>query len=69
MATHSRLLAWDNPMERGAWQGYSPWGRKESDTTERQQVVQVASSQEEKKTKIQTVNKYQMRLLPWWLSW
>ena len=69
MATHSRLLAWDSPMERGAWQGYSPWGRKESDTTERQQVVQVASSQEEKKTKIQTVNKYQMRLLPWWLSW
>ena len=22
------------PMDRGAWQGYSPWGRKESDTTE-----------------------------------
>ena len=21
-------------MDRGAWQGYSPWGRKESDTTE-----------------------------------
>ena len=69
MATHSRLLAWDNPMDRGVWQGYSPWGRKESDTTERQQMVQVASSREEKKTKIRTVNKYQMRLLPWWLSW
>ena len=26
----------DNPMGRGAWQlGYSPWVRKESDTTER----------------------------------
>ena len=25
----------ENPMDRGAWQGYSPWGRKESDTTER----------------------------------
>ena len=27
----------ENPMDRGAWQatvGYSPWGRKESDTTE-----------------------------------
>ena len=21
-------------MDRGAWQSYSPWGRKESDTTE-----------------------------------
>ena len=24
-----------NPMDRGAWQAYSPWGRKESGTTER----------------------------------
>ena len=24
---------WKNPMERGAWQA-SPWGHKESDTTE-----------------------------------
>ena len=23
-----------NPMDRGAWRGYSPWGCKESDTTE-----------------------------------
>ena len=22
-----------NPMDRGAWQGYSPWGQKQSDTT------------------------------------
>ena len=24
----------ENPMDRGAWQAYSPWGRKGSDTTE-----------------------------------
>ena len=24
----------ENPMDRGAWWGYSPWGHKESDTTE-----------------------------------
>ena len=24
----------ENSMNRGAWWGYSPWGRKESDTTE-----------------------------------
>ena len=24
----------ENSMDRGAWQSYSPWGRKESDTTE-----------------------------------
>ena len=26
---------WDNSMDRGAWQGYSPWSCKESDVTER----------------------------------
>ena len=25
----------ENPMDGGTWLGYSPWGRKESDTTER----------------------------------
>ena len=25
----------ENPMDRGAWQGYSPWGRRDSDLTER----------------------------------
>ena len=24
----------ENLMDRGAWQGYSPWGHKELDTTE-----------------------------------
>ena len=34
MATHSSILAWKIPMDRGAWLGYSPWGHKESDMTE-----------------------------------
>ena len=34
MATHSSILAWKIPMDRGAWLGYSPRGHKESDTTE-----------------------------------
>ena len=33
MATPSSAPAWRIPMDRGAW-GYSPWGWKESDTTE-----------------------------------
>ena len=37
MATHSSILAWKIPWteEPGRLQGYSPWGRKELDTTER----------------------------------
>ena len=31
MVTHSSILAWSIPMDRDP---YSPWGRKESDTTE-----------------------------------
>ena len=34
MATHSNILAWRIPMDRGAWQGYSLRGLKELDTTE-----------------------------------
>ena len=35
LTTHSSILAWRIPMDRGAWQGtYSPWGCKELDTTE-----------------------------------
>ena len=30
MATHSSVLAWETP-----WTGYSPWTRRESDTSER----------------------------------
>ena len=32
MATHSSIIAWRSPMNRGAWQ--APWGHKESDMTE-----------------------------------
>ena len=35
IATHSSILAWRIPIDRGARGGYSPWGCKESDTTER----------------------------------
>ena len=35
VATHSSILAIENPMDRGAWRGYSPWGLKESDMNER----------------------------------
>ena len=38
MATHSSILAWRIPMDRGACSPsglYSPWGHKESKTTER----------------------------------
>ena len=35
MATHSGILACEIPWTEGAWQGFSPLGRKESDVTER----------------------------------
>ena len=34
MATHSSILAWRIPMDRGAWRATVHGGRKESDTTE-----------------------------------
>ena len=34
MATHSSILAWRIPMDRGNLEGYSPLGHKEADTTE-----------------------------------
>ena len=34
VATHFSNLAWRIPMDRGAWQAYSPHGCRESDTTE-----------------------------------
>ena len=34
MATHSSILAWRMPWTESLV-GYSPWGRKELDTTER----------------------------------
>ena len=35
MATHSSILAWRIPWTEESLVGYSPWGHKESDTTER----------------------------------
>ena len=29
----------ENPMDGGGWWGYSPWGRKESDITYKQQQI------------------------------
>ena len=29
----------ENPINSGAWGGYSPWGHKESDTTEHTHVI------------------------------
>ena len=34
IATHSSILAWKSHGQRSL-EGYSPWGRKELDTTER----------------------------------
>ena len=34
MATHSGILAWTRGHGQRSLTGYSPWGRKESDTTE-----------------------------------
>ena len=34
MATHSSMLAWRIPWQRSL-AGYSPWGLRESDVTER----------------------------------
>ena len=35
MATHSSILAWKIPWTQEPGGLYSPWGHKESDTTER----------------------------------
>ena len=35
MATHSSILAWKKSHGQRSLVGYSPWGCKESDTTER----------------------------------
>ena len=33
MATHSSILAWRIPVDRGAWQAIQSMGSEESDTT------------------------------------
>ena len=39
MATHSSMLAWRTPRTEEPGSGHSPWGRKESDATERLDTV------------------------------
>ena len=36
MANHSAILAWKIPWMQESLAGYSPWGHKELDTTERE---------------------------------
>ena len=38
MATHTGILAWKIPWTEEPDRLYSPWGRKESDTTEQQSL-------------------------------
>ena len=40
MATHSGVLAWEIPQTERSLADYSPWGHKESDTTEHTQAHQ-----------------------------
>ena len=40
MATHSSILAWENLHGQRSLAGYSPWGRKESDTIRRLSTAQ-----------------------------
>ena len=40
MATHSSILAWRIPWTEESVGGYSPWGRKELDRTERLSLTQ-----------------------------
>ena len=54
MATHSSILAWRIPMDRGAWQATVHWGHKESDTTER-----LSKAQWSDQCGCTTSNKYQ----------
>ena len=39
IATHSSILAWRIPMDRGALVGYSSWLGKELDMTERLSIA------------------------------
>ena len=49
MATHSSILAWRTPMDRGAWlQDYSSQGCKQSNTTEATQHAHTMGQEEVK---------------------
>ena len=44
MTTHSSILAMENPHGQRRLVGYSPWGSKELDTTERLKTAQSKTS-------------------------
>ena len=44
MATHSSIFAWRIPMDKRSLADYSPWGPKESDTTEWLSVITMMAS-------------------------
>ena len=44
MTTHSNILAWRIPWAEAPRGLYSPWGLKESDTTERPQISELAKT-------------------------
>ena len=52
MATHSSILTWEIPWQRSL-AGYSPWGHKESDTTE---YTHITASQNKKKIFLDGIN-------------
>ena len=41
MATHSSILAWRIPWTEKPGGGYSPWGLKESDMTEHNNILNI----------------------------
>ena len=46
MAFHSSILAWGNPMDRGAWWAYSPWGCKRVGHEQQQGAMRSSLSQQ-----------------------
>ena len=65
MATHSNILAWRIPWteEPGAFhgqrslEGYTPWGRKESDMTEQLTLSHHAKKKKTGRTKLSKILK------------
>ena len=47
----------ENPMDTGDWQAtYSPWGRKESDTTEQLTLLQELGIENEAKQQVKFIH-------------
>ena len=47
MATHSSIVAWRSPWTEEPG-GYSPWGRKELDTTKHEQFIVIHTVKKKK---------------------